>query len=435
MKLAESSLLIGHWVAAYGGAVEVTLTAVGIFNKEDREELKQEVFLTALLSLRQGVWITNPRAWLKECARRMAANHRQKAARRRDATSANRVLWRVERDEPEDKEELPTRQPSPEQVAQDRERLYLAWAEIDEESRSIVFALRGEGRSWQAVAAERGITIDQTRYLYNMAIKQIKASLAKAEPETTKRRTVLIPFFLLRLLEALRLELDEASPELDHQVRASLDRSRAAAGADEAEPESERISFAHSAPFQRTAPLSRPLFSHPALWQLGGGVAIVTAYLLAGTPLDEPSPDSRPAQSILALPLVEPSEPKSAIGAVAPRLAVSATSVVSGRLLPAERQSGQSSSAAAPLKEVTSFESRQIIDSVRDASSRRDTREALALLAQHAHSFPGMDMEKHRKAWQLVCAAPAGHRVKECASSLPSSAPGGSAVGGRATVW
>ena len=258
-------------------------------------------------------------------------------------------------------------------------------------------------------------------------------ALQRANAKRAKRRFLAFPILLAQFFDALRSDVDGVSPELDRRVREGLDRFLESAGSSETEPESERVSFACPTPsIQITAPAAWSMTARPVLGLLRGGVAImiVIGYLLQGAPLDEPSPEPRRAQSIPALAVIEPAEPNRDAGATAPPLSANGSRRVSGELLPKDTQGVRSSSAPDPWKGASSSESRQLIDLARVASRTRDAHAALALLAQHARSFPGKDAKDRRKVWQLVCASPAARSATECVNPPPSPAPPPAGEGG-----
>jgi RNA polymerase sigma factor (sigma-70 family) len=423
MEPAEAALLVARWRVDYGFIVTRTLVKYRIDNRADRAELEQDVFLAALLTLRQGEHIDRPAAWLTHCAWKVAANYRRKVYRRKMATGASEA---VKKDVPMSYEEIPSRLPSPEQLTEDRERLYLIWEGLDEEARSILLAVRGEGMDWQEVADERGLTIDQARYLYSKAVKKVEAILAKAEPETSKRRSIPVELLLLQLFDTLHFDLEESSPEQDRRALEALEQRMKAAESSDLDPEAERVSFAQPAPPSTQAPtpafFTLPLVVHTALWLLGVGLGVAIFYLLWGTPRDNPPRDPVHTQAISGLALVEPTEPRRDPSVTAPHLPAivsSAIPVVEPRLV--VTQSARPPSAAAPREKASSSESRRLIDSARDAFRAGNVREALSRLSQHARRFPDKDTEDRRINWQIVCATPAARSVKECGSP-PGSA-------------
>jgi RNA polymerase sigma factor (sigma-70 family) len=414
MKPAENSALIRQWVEAHGRLVQSLLKRYGIHIAADRAELSQDIFLATFLALESGKTISNPRAWLWQCARLHASSYRQKQHRRALLRETEEFIYGVVNDVL-----------SPEQIVGDREMVGIAFDSLPESLQEIVLALRFEGASWEEIAREKGITINQANHLYAVAVEKMEAALQRANAKRTKRRLPAFPILLAQFFDALRSDVDDLSPELHCRVREGLDHLLESGGSGETELESERVSFACPTPsIPITAPPTWPLTARPVLGLLRGGVAsmIVIGYLLQGAPLDEPSPEPRRAPSIPALAMVEPAEPNLDAGATAPQFPANESRRLSGELLPKDTQGARSSSAADPWKGASSSESRQLIDLARVASRTGDARAALALLAQHARSFPGKDAQDRRKVWQLVCAAAAARDATECVNPPPSSA-------------
>ena len=422
MEPVEAALLIARWRVEYGFIVTRTLVKDRIDNIADRAELEQDVFLAALLALRRGERIDRPAAWLTHCAWRVAANYRRKVYRRKMATGATEA---VKKDVPMSHEEIPSRLPSPEQLTQDRERLYLIWEGLDEEARSILFDVRGEGMDWQEVAAARGLTIDQARYAYSKAVKKVEAILARIEPETSKRRSLSAELLLLQFFDTLRLDLDESSLEQDRQALEALEQRMKAAESSKLGPEAEPLSFAQPAPppIQTAASFTLPLVAQTALWLLGVGVGVALFYLLWSAPRDKPSRDPVHPQSVPGLALIEPTEPSRDPSVTPAHLPAVVSSAIPGEPRLDGAQSARPPSAAALLEKASSSESRRLIDSARDAFRAGNVREALTLLSQHARRFPDRDTEDRRATWQSTCAIPAASNARECASPPPSSAP------------
>ncbi len=327
-------------------------------------------------------------------------------------------------------------------MTEDRERLNLIWESLDEEARSIILAVRGEGKDWQEVAAERGLTIDQARYLYSKAVKKVEAILAKAEPDRTKRRAIPVSLLLLQLFDTLRFDLEESTPELDRQALEALEQRMKDAESSELDPEAERVSFAQPAPPSLPTPafFTLPLVGHTALWLLGVGPGIALLHFLWGAPRDKPARDPVHTQAVPGLALIEPAEPTRDSSVTAPPLPAVVSSAIHGEPRRDDTQSARPHSAAAPLENQhvdraptddsgraaaswTSSESRRLIDAAHAASRAGNVREALALLSQHARRFPDRDTEDRRITRQVVCTIPGASSEKECASPPPGRAP------------
>ncbi len=215
----DAAALLRHWFTAHLRTVGRALAWFGVSLREDRADLAQDVFFAAYLALLRGEQIDNPRAWLRECARKHAGNHRRKDLRRTRPTG----------------EDTPGFVHDPEQIAADRQRLQRAFAGLDEDAQGLVFDVRADETSWREVARERAITIDQARYLYHRAVTQMEGVLKRDEPNEKERRSIGPPPSLtLALLEGtLRAEADDVSPDTRRRIRDSLDQrlDAAASGA------------------------------------------------------------------------------------------------------------------------------------------------------------------------------------------------------------
>ena len=180
-----------------------------------------------------------------------------------------------------------------ERTAGDREALRLVFDCLDEESREVVFAVRGDGLTWADIAREREITVEHARYVYTMAVTEMEAALARADSSTNTPRFVPFSVLLAQVFEAVRAEVDEAPPELDRQVREGLSRFMEAAGAGAPDPELAPASgpLSPGASIQITTPALPSFPVVPALGLVGGGIAIgiVIGYLLHGALSARPS--------------------------------------------------------------------------------------------------------------------------------------------------
>ena len=219
MAPGDAATLLRHWFTAHLRTVGRALAWFGVSAREDRADLAQDVFFAAYLALLRGEPIDNPRAWLRECARKHASNHRRKDLRRTRPTG----------------EDTPGYVHDPEQIAGDRERLQRAFASLDEDAQSLVFDVRADETSWREVARERAITVDQARYLYHRAVTQMEDVLKRDDPNEKERRSIGPPISLtLALLEGtLRAEADDDSQNTRRQIRDFLEQ-RVGATASEA---------------------------------------------------------------------------------------------------------------------------------------------------------------------------------------------------------
>lgn len=412
MKPADAAPVVRRWLDEHGRAVEMTLARSGVPTAADRADLRQEVFITAFLALLRGDEIDKPRAWLNECARKKASNYRRKESLRAPPASG----------------EVVSTMASPAQTAEDREALCLAFECLDQESQEIVLAVRADGLSWDDVARERGITVDRAKYLYTLAVTQMEAALNREDSRANKRRSVPFSILLTQVFDAIRAEVDGGSPELDRRVREGLDRFMESAGAGATDPESERVSVARPSPIsiQITTPPAPPMTVGPVLGILGGGIAIgiILGYLLRGVTPDRPSPEPGRARSVPVLAMVESSEEVSDTQASAPLPPASRSRMRPGELLAQNSEGAKRSTATVLLKVAPAPGSLVLIDRARAAFRAGNERAALALLAQHARSFPGRpDGEDRRELLQLVCAAPAVRGAEECANEPASGGP------------
>ena len=212
MAPGDAATLLRHWFTAHLRTVGRALAWFGVSIREDRADLAQDVFFAAYLALLRGEHIDNPRAWLRECARKHASNHRRKEVRRTRPTG----------------EATPGFVQDPEQLTADRERLQRAFASLDEEAQGLVFDVRADEASWREVARERAITVDQARYLYHRAVTQMEDVLKRDDPNEKEGRSIGPPvsssLSLARLEGALRAEADDASSDTRRGIRDALDQ-------------------------------------------------------------------------------------------------------------------------------------------------------------------------------------------------------------------
>ena len=382
----------------------MTLARCGISTAADRADVKQNVFTTAFVTLLRGDTIHNPGAWLAGCARKKASNYHRKQIREAHLVTG----------------EVVSTMASPAQLAEDREALCLVFDCLDQESQDIVLAVRAEGLSWDDIASERGITVARAKYVYALAVTRMDAVLKREDDRTNKRRSVMFPILLKQVFDAIRAEVDSVSPDLDRRVREGLDRFMEAAGAGAPDPESDRVSVARPTPIsiQITTPPAPSITVGPVLGILGGGIVIgiVLGYLLHNTAPDRPSPEPSRARSIPVFAMVESTETMGDVPPINPPIPANESSVFPREPLAQSSQGIKSGAVADPSSVAPSSESLMLIDSARATFRAGNARAALALLAQHARSFPGKRDEKdRRKLLKLVCADPAVSGAVECA--------------------
>jgi DNA-directed RNA polymerase specialized sigma24 family protein len=412
MKPADAAPLVRRWYEQHGRSVDMTLARCGVSTAADRADVKQDVFSTAFVTLLRGDAIHNPAAWLTGCARKKASNYHRRQIRQAPVEAGEAVSAMA----------------SPAQLAEDREALFLVFECLDQESQDIVLAVRGEGLSWDDIASERGITVARAKYVYTVAVTLMDEALKREDERTNKRRSIVFPLLLKQVFDAIRDDVDSASPDLDRRVREGLDRFMEAAGAGAPDPEGDRVSVARPTPIsiQITTPPAPSITVGPVLGILGGGIVIgiVLGYLLHNTAPDKPLPEPSRARSIPVFAMVESAETMSDVPPVNPLIRASESRAYPGEPLAQSSQGIKSDAVADPLSVAPSSESLMLIDNARAAFRAGNARAALALLAQHARSFPGKRDEKDRqKLLKLVCAAAAVRGAAECVGVASSSAP------------
>ncbi len=414
MVPAVAEALLRSWFTAYLVTVRRALAWFGVTDREDRADLTQDVFFSAYLALVRGEQIDNPRAWLRESARKHASNYRHKELRR-SPHAGGELLGHVK---------------DPEQIVSDRERLRRAFEGLSEDVQAIVFDVRADGVSWGEVARERGITIDQARYIYQRAVSQMEEVLKRDEPKKT-RRGVGLPIELALLGGAASAEADDASPDTRRRLWESLEQRMDAVSVSAVDPGREH---AHGPPSSPVVGSSKAaLAPHPALGTvvglLGGGIMI--GYLLRGLPPARSPLISSPAAQASMLAAIAPPDSRSAAAAPlvpASRMIRTSSTSPSGATArheppPAVVGARERGTPAAPSPKVdSSRRSTKLIDSARSALTVGNAREALDMMTQHARQFPEkQEAEMRRGLLQLICSKPGALGASEC-SNVPSGA-------------
>jgi DNA-directed RNA polymerase specialized sigma24 family protein len=410
MLPGDAAALLRQWFIAHLRTVGRALAWFGVTLREDRADLAQDVFFAAYLALLRGEDIDNPRAWLRECARKHASNHRHKELRRRAPPR-----------------ETPTGAAhDPERIAAERERLRRAFASLDEDAQGIVFDVRADEVSWGEVARERGITIDQARYLYQRAVTQMEEVLKRDDSNEKERRSIGPPIALSLLEGSLRAEADDVSPDTRRRIWDSLEQRM-----DAASP---------GAP--REAPYRAPRLEIGAtLGLLGGGIAIgvVIGYLLRGPLPAQARPPiaaapagvapgttlatSAPLQTTIASASPLEAPPEIPFEGPAPPPRDAATAPAATRESPSFRARSHAKGLSASTSTRARSGSMTLLDYARAALASGDVPTALAQLALHARRFPaGQDARARRELHDLACAAPEAAGAQECTAAV-SSAP------------
>ncbi len=164
-RQAVAAIMVQPWLTAHLVTVRRALAWFGVTEREDRADLAQDVFLSAYVALVRGEQIMNPRAWLRECARKYASNYRHKGRRRSSHLAGDLLVYGKD----------------PEMLMSERERLHQALAILTGNAQAIVFDIRVGGVTWAEAARKQGITIDQARYTYECAILEMKKAVEIAD--------------------------------------------------------------------------------------------------------------------------------------------------------------------------------------------------------------------------------------------------------------
>ncbi|MEP7124898.1 MAG: hypothetical protein ABJE95_28475 [Byssovorax sp.] len=428
MAPADAAAMLQQWFTAHLRTVGRALAWFGISSRDDRSDLTQDVFFAAYLALLRDEPIENPRAWLRECARKHAGNHRQKEQRRRSGVGAPDA----------------GNAPDPEQITADRARLRRAFASLDEDAQDLVFDVRADEVSWTDVARERGITVNQARYLYHRALTQMEEVLKRDDSDEKERRsigppvtvTVAVAVALDQLERALRADADDVSPDTRRRIWDSLEQRIESTLVHTVDPGGPGGS-GHAAATRSLprAPVPR-LEIGATLGLLGGGMAIgiVIGYLLRG-PLPRlastapaltgqasiiapsaawPEASVAPILAPIAVALPSPDPPPTAI-ASSPRR--DEPSFPQGSAI-------QSTSATARAKAPSGAGSMALLDRARAAVASGEALAAVDLIAQHARRFPGgQDSGARRELQKLACAMPAARAAPECVGVVVGAPP------------
>jgi RNA polymerase sigma factor (sigma-70 family) len=271
MTPADAAGLVRGWFLEHVSRIERTLSWYGVRSMEDRADLAQDVLLAGYLALLRGEQIDNPRAWLRECARKHASNYRRKGLRRSVATFA----------------EVVNTMPTPEQIAEHRELLRVLFDGLGEEAQAILLDARLDQLTWEEIARERGISVDRARYLFRRAIAQMEEALEKDESTGKAHHSFVLPLALEYVFDAVRADADAAPAELRHRLWESLERRMGATSAGDAEPDREQASSQRPSP--TSIPINGPappsISASATAGMVGGGVVlgILLGYLIHGT--------------------------------------------------------------------------------------------------------------------------------------------------------
>ena len=346
----------------------------------DQPDIVQEVFLSVHRSLLRGnhtahdapapVW----RAWLRQFARRHAANYRRSAP---DEAAPLDVA-------------LPAPAPDPERVAARRELLALLLEDLDDEPREIFLDARAEGLSWEEIASERGISIDQARYLYRKAIERMEETMKRWEKG--KGGFTAVPLSIADLLAALP-PLADLPENLVLQPGRALDRQKDA--------------VTHPRAWRRWSQLAVALPPHAGVLALGG----ILGWALHGSPKELSS--TPPLSPSPALEARAPAETSPASRDTAPA-EVPVTSPAAPQSAPpvsvARRSSAPERRSSGALKDG------QLLDQAQAALVAGDAHAALAALAKNDGRFAeGPSVSVRQRLLVRACALPDGRAAAQCA--------------------
>jgi DNA-directed RNA polymerase specialized sigma24 family protein len=343
----------------------------------DQPDLLQDVFLAVNGALLAGnhpvagahaqVW----RAWLREFARRFASNYRRKVR-----------LTTVPLDEP-----LRSDRPDPERTFARRELLILLVESLDDEHRDMFLDVSASDLSWAEVAGERGITIDQARYLHKVAMAQMEQALARWEK--SEREPAVVPVSIADLLAAA--PLIGVIPDVLHPRVFDVLARRAGASIG---PRN----------VGRWAGLATRLPASAGLFVAGG----VAGFLLRG-PIGEASPAaSLSAPTPIAVLAPETTHPPSS-EIPAPDATATTSPLRSS-------PSGARQSSVSERRSPGATEDEQLLDQAQAALNAGDVHAALAVLSKRAGHFAGGPSASVRQRLLLrACALPGGRAEPECA--------------------
>jgi RNA polymerase sigma factor (sigma-70 family) len=415
--------MLRPWFKAHLVTVRRALAWFGVIEREDRADLTQDVFFSAYVALVRGEHIDNPRAWLRECARRHASNYRHKETRRSPHIGGDLLVHGRD----------------PEQIVAARERLHRAIAGLSEEAQSLIFDIRADGVSWAEVAHERGITVDQARYIYQRAVAQMEEVLNRDDSKEKLRNLAVIPLDLALLASAGGAEADDVSPDSYRQRWRSLER-RMASG-EGVDPGHEP---AHGPPSFSLAGTAASIAPHTTRSMvgsiLGDGLATgaVIGYLLLGPSSSRsPPPASLIEQTttlaqgappdnrdMLAPPLL-PASSTSSMGSVSQTKQTAPPSKSAQREPPSALVEGRKKGAPAAPSPGEGYDagSMALIDQARSTLALGKVGEARGLSALHTRRFMEKNhAEARRDLLRMICTKPAGPGAQECPNSPSSTA-------------
>jgi RNA polymerase sigma factor (sigma-70 family) len=398
MTPAGAAALVRGWFAAHSSTIERSLAWYGVRSVEDRADLMHDVLLAGYVALLRGELIDSPRAWLRECARKHASNYRRKASRRGLAGV----------------KEVVNAMPTPEQIVEHRELLRRLFDCIDDEAQGIIFDVRIDNLSWEEIARERQISVDQARYLFRRALAQMEEASAKDDAAGKERPAFVLAIAMDQVFAAVRAEADDVPAAMRQRVLDSLERSMDAVGTSAADPEPTPID---------TTP-APPISAGAIAGMVGGGVVlgIILGYLIHGG-LPERSltaPGRAGATPVLAIRGAENGLGDLHASAQLVLLTGTAEALEASPVpSPPEDRRALAASRSTALSTMAPT---MLLERARTSFRLGDVRAALAFLGQHERLSPrGLDAKDHRRLLREVCAAPAARGASECVDAKAAS--------------
>jgi RNA polymerase sigma factor (sigma-70 family) len=411
MTPADAAGLVRGWFLEHVSRIERTLSWYGVRSVDDRADLAQNVLLAGYLALLRGERIDNPRAWLRECARKHASNYRRKGLRRSVATFA----------------EVINTMPTPEQIVEHRELLRHLFDGLDEEAQAILLDARLDQLTWEEIARERGISVDRARYLFRHALAQMEEALAKEESTSKAQHAFVLPLALEYVFDAVRADADAASAELRHRIWESLEQRMGAASAGEGEPDREQASS------QRPSPTSIPITSAapPSISAgataglAGGGIVlgVLLGHLIHGAYGEKPLATSTRVDIAPVLALDTSASRPGSVDVPATLLTGSEAARTPEEPPAALPDKGKSTPPASPPKAASRAASTMLLERARALFAAGEVQAALQILASPAsRGLRGLAAEGPRQLQQRICATPEARGALECADAKPGAA-------------
>jgi RNA polymerase sigma factor (sigma-70 family) len=399
MTPAGAAALVRAWFAAHSSTIERALAWYGVRSVEDRADLTQEVLMAGYVALLRGEIIDSPRAWLRECARKYASNYRHKALRRMLAGA----------------EEVVNAMPTPEQIVEHRELLRRLFDCIDDEAQGIIFDLRIDNLSWEEIARERQISVDQARYLFRCALAQMEEALAKDDSTGKARPAFVLAIAMDHVFAAVRAEADDVPAAMRQRVWESLERSMDAVGTSAADPEPTPIN---------STPVT-PMSAGAIAGMVGGGVVlgIILGYLIHGglSERSQTAPGRAGATPVLAISGAANGPGDLHASAQLVQL-TSTAEALEASPVPSPPRDGRAL-AASRSTALSMVAPTMLLERARTSFRLGDVRAALAFLGQHERLSPrGLDAEDRWRLLREVCAAPEARDASECVAAKAASA-------------